>query len=98
MLSTVFHNLEQILIAIDQLIHVTLSTIVYPRERCYADETMSSFAYRLYRDRGKKHWRGLINLLFWWQKDHCKEAYESEIERNQLPPEMRDPKQEEEAK
>ena len=33
------------------------------------------------------HW--IINHLFFWQDDHCKEAYESELNRIQLPPEMR---------
>ena len=33
---------------------------------------------------------GSGDALFFWQKDHCKSAYESEIERAQLPPGMRD--------
>ena len=88
--SVLVHNLEQILIAVDQLIHVTLSSITMPTKKHYADETMSSFAYRLYRDKGKKHWCKFINMLFFFQEDHCKEAYESEVERNHLPPEMRE--------
>ena len=90
MLSTFVHNLEQILIAVDQLIHVILSSITMPTKKHYADETMSSFAYRLYRDKEKKHWYHFINMLFFFQKDHCREAYESELERNHLPIEMRD--------
>lgn len=90
MLSIFVHNLEQILIAVDQLIHVILSSITMPTKKHYADETMSSFAYRLYRDKGKKHWYKFINMLFFFQKDHCREAYESELKRNHLPIEMRD--------
>lgn len=89
MLSTFVHNLEQILIAVDQLIHVILSSITMPTKKHYADETMSSFAYRLYRDKGKKHWFKFINALFFFQTNHCREAYDSELERNHLPPEMR---------
>ena len=90
MLSTLVHNLEQILIAVDQLIHVILSSITMPTKKQYADETMSSFAYRLYRDKGKKHWYKFINMRFFFQKDHCREAYESELKRNHLPIEMRE--------
>lgn len=89
MLSHFKHNILQLFIGVDQLIHITLGTIFLPRENHYCDETMSSFAYRLYRDRGYKHWYRLINHLFFWQKDHCREAYESERDRNHLPPEMR---------
>ena len=52
--------------------------------------TISSRSYRAYIS-GKRKWtRNLINAIFFLQEDHCKEAYESEIERMQYPPEMRD--------
>lgn len=31
----------------------------------------------------------IIDHLFFWQTEHCKSAYESEVERSQLPPSMR---------
>lgn len=83
------HNAEQFLIGVDQLLHITLGMIFVPTEYHYCDETMSSFAYRLDRDRGYKHWHKFINHIFFWQQDHCKEAYESEIDRLHIPPEMR---------
>lgn len=53
------------------------------------DETLSSRAYRLKVERGRELPYKIINILFFWQKDHCKEAYESEINRMHLPPQMR---------
>lgn len=71
----------QILIAIDQLVNALFGG--------YADETISSRSHRAYLT-GKRQWtRNLINAIFFFQEDHCKEAYESELERVQLPPEMR---------
>ena len=72
----------QIAVAIDQLVNAVFGG--------YADETISSRSHRAYVD-GKRKWmRNLINAMFFWQKDHCKEAYESEMDRSQLPPEMRE--------
>ena len=31
----------------------------------------------------------LVNHIFFWQENHCKEAYESEAQRSHLPPELR---------
>ena len=71
----------QVLVALDQLVNTLFGG--------YADETISSRSHRAYVS-GKRKWmRNLINALFFWQNDHCKEAYESEISRGQLPPEMR---------
>ena len=53
------------------------------------DETLSSRAYRLHIERSRSIPYKLINLLFFWQTDHCQEAYTSEIERKHLPPQMR---------
>lgn len=71
----------QVLIAIDQFVNTLFCG--------YADETLSSRAYRHKMD-GSRSWPAwIIDHLFFWQKDHCKEAFESELERNQLPPSMR---------
>lgn len=72
-------TLLEILIAIDQLIN----TLVGGR----ADETLSARAHRM---REKKHkWWGwtarAIDMLFFWQDGHCKQAYESELQRAHLP-------------
>lgn len=72
----------QIAVALDQLINAIFGG--------YADETVSSRSHRAYAD-GKRKWtRDVINAVFFWQDDHCREAYESELKRNQLPPEMRE--------
>lgn len=71
----------QILIALDQLANTLLAG--------YADETLSSRAWRHHLD-GSRSWaRWLIDHLFFWQEEHCRKAYESELERRHLPPAMR---------
>lgn len=73
----------QILIAFDQLINALLWG--------YADETLSARAYRHAEIKKDRQWpMKLINGLFFWQDNHCKQAYMSEIERAHLPPSMRD--------
>lgn len=67
----------QILVAIDQLINTLFGG--------YADETLSARAYRLSVERNR-HWAlRLINSIFFWQPNHCKTSYESEVMRKQLP-------------
>jgi len=73
---------EQIPIAIDQLINTIFGG--------WADETISSRAHRMQRK--STTWscfRKIIDGLFFWQKYHCREAYESEKNRLQCPPELR---------
>lgn len=72
--------LYQILIALDQLINTVFGG--------WADETLSSRAYRLRRDAITGVPEILINALF-FSKAHCQEAYESEFYRSQMPPELR---------
>lgn len=71
----------QVLIAIDQLINTLFGG--------FADETLSSRAYRLELERERSWARKLIDGILFFDKDHCKESYESEILRRQLPPSMR---------
>lgn len=78
------HWLLQILIALDQLANTLIPG-------GWADEALSSRAHRM-RLKGQPVWgwtAGFINLLFFWQADHCKAAYEAEAGRHQLPPEFR---------
>ena len=72
----------QVLIAIDQLLNTLLCG--------YADESMSSRAHRLAIERGRKWPEKIIDALFFWQEDHCLKSYESELERSQLPPALRE--------
>lgn len=40
--------------------------------------------------KGDRKWpEKLIDFIFFWQPGHCKRAYESELNRTQLPPSMR---------
>lgn len=71
----------QILIALDQLINTLIGG--------YADETLSSRAHRR-RLRGKGGVAWVIDHIFFWQDEHCKASYESELERTQLPVEFRE--------
>lgn len=74
----------QVLIAFDQL----ANTII---PGGFADETLSSRAHRM-RVKGQPVWgwtAKAIDTLFFWQKDHCASAYESERRRAHLPPSMR---------
>ena len=51
------------------------------------DETLSARAHRM-RVKGHKYWgwtAGAINLLFFWQVDHCLSAYRAEVLRRQYP-------------
>lgn len=50
-----------------------------------ADETLSARAHRMHV-KGRRSWpRNMINALFFWQADHCREAFESELARKHLP-------------
>lgn len=67
----------QVLIALDQLLNALLFG--------YADETLSSRAYRADRD-GKafgKFFRPVIDTIFFWQDRHCYQAYLAEVQRRQ---------------
>ena len=68
-----------LLIALDQLANCLL--------RGDPDETLSARAHRM-REKGQRYWgwlAGAINLVFFWQEDHCKHAFEVELQRRQLP-------------
>lgn len=71
----------QVLVAIDQLLNTLIGGM--------ADETLSARAYRRYL-RGKPWLARIINIMFFWQDNHCKTAYESELADRQLPPEYRE--------
>lgn len=63
----------QVLISIDQVFNALLAG--------YADETLSARSYRMSKETNKKRWkfmRRFIDTLFFWQKEHCLQAYLSE--------------------
>ena len=72
---------KAVLIAADQLVNALLAG--------WPDETLSSRAWR-WEQNGVRSWpRRLIDRLFFWEQDHCRESYRSEREGRQLPPELR---------
>lgn len=73
--------IKQILISLDQLLNAICNG--------YADETLSSRAWRHYDDGSRKWPKVLIDAILFFDKDHCHQSYLSEIERRQLPPSMR---------
>lgn len=75
-----------VLIGFDQLFNAIIGGA--------ADETLSSRTYRgaVLAKYPRKRWRiwyRVINALF-FNADHCKTAYESEVKRRQYPAEFRD--------
>lgn len=69
--------LDRIAIAVNQGIHALFNGS--------PDETISAASFRWHLQ-DKRHWpRVFINLLFFWQKDHCYSAWHNEIERRHLP-------------
>lgn len=72
---------KQVLIALDQFVNTLCNG--------WADETLSSRCWR-WELNGKRSWpRKLVDALFFWDKNHCRESYESELKRLQSPPELR---------
>lgn len=73
---------EQMLIAFDQFVNACIGG--------WADETLSCRAWR--QREKKRRWkimRRVIDALFFMQKEHCRQAFESEKNRRHFPPEMR---------
>jgi hypothetical protein len=70
-------------IAVDQLITAILGG--------WPDETLSSYAYRLQQQNklGGRIFVPIINKIFFFQSDHCKNAYRDERLRYQFPPVLR---------
>jgi hypothetical protein len=82
---------HQLFIVLDQLLNVLLTPF---NRSAWADETMSARAYRA--DRDGRRWgrltRPVIDWIFTLQRapgGHCKQAYERELARKHLPPELR---------
>lgn len=69
-------SLKQIAIAIDQLVNALLGG--------YADETLSARAHRT-----QSPLERYIDAIFFWDENHCRASYLSELERRQLPPQYR---------
>lgn len=78
-------SIKQIAIAIDQLGNALIGG--------WADESISARAFRLGFLGRNWLWgfaREAIDLLFFWQEEHCRKAYYAEKDRRQLPVEYRE--------
>ena len=69
-------SLKQIAVAIDQLVNALLGGM--------ADETLSARAYRT-----RSPLERYIDAIFFWDENHCRTSFQSELERRQLPPQYR---------
>ena len=76
----------QVAVAFDQLLNTIFCN-------GWADETMSSNAYRMHRDGKRAAFLcpciDFLVLMLFHQKDHCKTAHDAEREGYYLPPELR---------
>lgn len=75
--------LQQIFVAIDQLINAMLQG--------HCDETLSSRAHRM-AVKNQPYWwwlQRVIDGMFFWQNHRCRNSYNAERDRAQLPPEFR---------
>lgn len=73
--------IKNVLIAIDQLFNAVIGG--------YCDESLSSRAWRWDLEDDVSWPRKLIDAIFFWESDHCRDSYYSEVERRQCPPELR---------
>lgn len=79
------HWVKQWWIAFDQLCNACI-----PSVNTWADETFSSRCHRL--GRSSSGWaitEQVVNHIFFWELDHCRQSYDSECARRQSPPESR---------
>lgn len=72
---------KNLLIAVDQFVNAVLCG--------WPDETLSSRSWRWKIDGISSIPNDIVNFLFFWEKEHCKNSYESERTGRQLPPELR---------
>lgn len=79
---------EQLGIAVDQLANVLITPL---QGSAWADETLSARAWRAERDAKVfgRIFRPTIDRLFFWERAHCRTAYEREQQRMHIAPEYR---------
>ena len=92
------HNAYQALISVDQALYnlggalwalLACGFHAMPTVRTWADESLSSRAYRWEQNDVRSWPRRFIDRLFFWEQEHCYQSYISEREGRQLPPELR---------
>ena len=88
MISTIAHNLKQLLITIDQFLTVLVFAVLFPKTKSWADETFSARCHRMALD-GITLPEKIVDAILFFDKNHCLESYKSELEGRQLPPSLR---------
>ena len=71
------------------LIFIAMSQLLSTLLGGWPDETTSARSYRMRHTRFWGFMYDAINLLFFWQDDHCKWAYELEALARPVPPAKR---------
>lgn len=81
-LNKLWNWFVSLLIAFDQFVNTLFGG--------HPDETFSASCYRK-RGNFWGWWLSyhFVNTLFFWQENHCKEAYENELARGHMPKEYR---------
>lgn len=74
-----------------QHVGVSLTQLLNAMLGGWPDESVSSRMWRKEMQGSERAslLRAAVDFLFFWQHDHCRHAYESERERQQLPPSLR---------
>jgi hypothetical protein len=83
--------IRQVLLAVDQVLNALIPPLAGTLS--FSGETLSARCYRAWRD-GRAWGRVLLPVIdtaFFWQDEHCRNAYLHTLERRHLPPEYRNP-------
>ena len=97
--AVLLHNGKQLLIALDQTVNALVGAALallwclrlWPRRvgLWWADETISAHCWR-WHESGIRSWpRAVVDALLFWDGEHCRESYVSEVMRTQSPVEVR---------
>ena len=97
--AVLLHNSKQLLISLDQTVNALIGVVlallwclrIWPKRvgLWWADETISAHSWRWYVTKIRSWPRNVIDTLLWFDKNHCRESYISELTRAQSPPETR---------
>lgn len=83
-------RIYQFLIAVDQLLGAVVG--LFHRRGAWADETLSARAWREHlKSNGWNKARKVIDIMFFWQKSHCEQAFHAEREREHISVVYREP-------
>nr|WP_294508636.1 pseudouridine synthase [uncultured Bilophila sp.] len=97
--DVLLHNGKQLLISIDQTFNALTGFVLallwclrlWPRRvgLWWADETISAHCWRWHASKVRSWPRAVVDTLLFWDNEHCRESYISEVMRAQSPPETR---------